>query len=244
MEIAPGVFYFTTGLFNWYVVEEAGRLTVIDGGFPGHYRLLTSGLDKIGKTIQDVEAILVTHAHADHLGFIERLRTETNKPVYAHREDHEAASRSLQLPWSGLLSNAWRGNIRRMLLHATVNGVFSQPSVKKLVASDHDDRLEVPGRPIVLHTPGHTPGELCFFLPDRQALFTGDAIVTKNLMTGQDGSPQIAASVLNADHKKSMNSLDRLRDLGPITLLPGHGPAWKGVSNEAVELAREAHRRG
>jgi glyoxylase-like metal-dependent hydrolase (beta-lactamase superfamily II) len=238
MQVAPGVHHFDTGPFNWYLIEDGGRLTVVDAGFPAHYRVLMEGLRSLGRTTRDVEAIILTHAHADHTGFAGRLSRETGKPVYIHRDDRPGLARPLNLPWYGLLSNAWRGYMQRVLLHATFHGVFWRPAVSDAIPFDDADTLDVPGRPTVLHLPGHTPGEVAFFLPSKGVLFSGDALITRDLMTGRDGGPQLAHRLLNANAPAARDALDRLRELGRITVLPGHGPAWMGEAAEAIELAR------
>jgi len=49
MELINGIHHFETGPFNWYVIEESGRLTLVDAGFPGHYRVFLDGLRSIGE---------------------------------------------------------------------------------------------------------------------------------------------------------------------------------------------------
>ena len=240
MQILPGIHKFDTGPFNWYIVEEGGRLTLIDAGFPGHYSIFEAGLAQMGKAIGDVDAIILTHSHADHTGFAERLRRESRATVYIHRDDEIAVSRPLQLPWYGLLSNAWRKYTRTMLLHATWNGVFQLSRISQVTTFQHGDILDVPGQPRVLHMPGHTPGEVCFFLPQRQVAFTGDTLVTRDLFTGADGAPQIPHRLLNASDQQAHKSLDQMIDLGPVTILPGHGRPWRGDMAAAVELARQS----
>ena len=239
MQILPGVFKFDTGPFNWYIIEEAGRITLIDAGFPGHYATFKAGLQEMGKSIEDVDAILLTHAHADHTGFAERLRRESNATVHIHRDDQAGVSRPLNLPWFGLLANAWRSYTRSMLLHATWNGIFQLPAISKVRAFEHGDILEVPGRPQVLHVPGHTPGEVCFFFPERQLTFSGDTIVTRNLFTGAEDGPQIPHRLLNSSDRQARQSLDLLKDLGYVTILPGHGKPWTGEITVAIELANK-----
>lgn len=239
-EVAPGVHHFHTGPFNWYIIEAEGRLTLVDAGFPGHHAIFLQGLQQIGRTPLDLEAIIITHAHADHTGFAERLRLETGAAVFIHRDDVDGLRRARNLPWYGLLSNAWRPYIRAMLLHGIWQGVFTQPPVEKVVAFEDGQTLEVPGRPIVHHVPGHTPGEVAFFLGDRQVLFSGDTLVTRDLMTGAEGSPQVTHRLLNHDDQQSRRSLDRFKELGEVIMLPGHGRPWRGAMEEAVELAGEA----
>ena len=240
MEIIQGIHHFDTGPFNWYLLEEAGRITLVDAGFPCHYGVFAKGLREIGKSIQDVEAIILTHAHADHTGFAERLRSETNAKVYIHQDDKIAAGRILNLPWYGLLSNAWRSYTRSMLLHATWNGVFHLRSLDKLTTFTEGDILDVPGCPRVIHIPGHTAGEVAFFLPDKEVLFSGDTLVTRDLMTGRDGGPQVPHRLLNGNDKEARRSIDRLQEIGRVTMLPGHGKPWIGSMEEAVDLARKS----
>lgn len=238
MEILPGIHHFDTGPFNWYLLEAAGRLTLVDAGFPGHYRVFADGLRSLGRSPADLSAIILTHAHADHLGFAEHLRRLTRAPVFIHEDDRVAAGRPLQLPWFGLLANAWRPYTAGMLGHALRHGVFAQPGIRELKTFRDGDTLDVPGRPQVLHAPGHTPGEVAFFLADRRVLLSGDVLVTRNLLTGTAGAPQVPAPSLNTDDRQARRALERIRELGTVTLLPGHGQPWHGDMTVAVAGAR------
>lgn len=238
MELANGIHRFDTGSFNWYLIEEAGRITLVDAGFPGHYRVFREGLRSLGKTLQDVEAVVITHAHADHTGFAARVGREAKVPVYVHQDDVEKASRVLQLPWFGLLGNAWRRYTAEMLARATWNGVFTLPTIPKARAYRDGEVLDVPGRPFVVHVPGHTPGESALYLPERKVLLSGDTLVTVDLFLGTEEGPQVPHRLLNCDDRAARKSLDRLKELGEVTMLPGHGKPWNGTMAEAVELAR------
>lgn len=237
MEVAPDVFHFPTGPFNWYIVREAGRLTLVDAGLPGHYGVFLAGLRSLGHTVRDVDAVLLTHAHADHMGFAERVRADAHAPVYVHRDDREAAVRRLQLPWAGLLSNAWRPFVSSLLLRATRRGVFFAPRIRQVSGVGDGDTLDVPGRPRVIHVPGHSPGEVVYHFASRNLLAAGDAVVTQDLLTGRHGPPQLPHRVLNGDDRQARNSLSRLREVGAVTILPGHGTPWSGEVREAIELA-------
>lgn len=237
MEIAPNVFKFDTGPFNWYLIKEGSRFTLVDAGFAGHYSVFEKGIQSLGYAVKDVEAIILTHAHADHIGFAEKVRKQTNAPVYVHKHDAKMANRPLQLPWLGLLSNAWRPYTATMLGVAIANGVFTLPHLTKTVSIENNVVLDAPGKPLVLHTPGHTDGEICLFLEDKKVLITGDTIVTRNLLTGTLGQPQLTNPILTNNYKEAMRSLDLIRTVGNATMLSGHGTPWKGDMNEAVEIA-------
>ena len=238
MQILPGIHHFDTGAFNWYLVEEEGRLTLVDAGFPGHYPVFVDALQQLGKTPGDLEAIILTHSHADHTGFAARLQAETNARILVHADDRDAIARPLNLPWYGLLSNAWRAYIRSMLIHATGKGVFRGTRIRAADTFRDGDRLDIPGRPHVLHVPGHTPGEVAFMLPDRDVLISGDTLITRNLMTGEEGGPQVPHRLLNDNDAQTRRSLDRFVELGVLTMLPGHGRPWHGDIAEAVDHAR------
>lgn len=231
---------FDTGTFNWYVIEEAGRLTLVDAGFPGHYPIFKAGIDALGRSLRDVEAIILTHAHSDHMGFAERLRRETGAPVLVHRDDARKAGRALQLPWIGLLSNAWHPYMASILAHAVINGVFAMPGITTVHAIEDNQVLDVPGRPRVIHVPGHTPGEIALHVAGAKVLIAGDALVTRNLITGKLVGPEVVVPILSYDFEQSLRSIDKLGDIGRATILSGHGLAWAGDVSDAVTQAQEA----
>ncbi len=239
MQPIPGIHHFDTGPFNWYLVEDAGRLTLVDAGFPGHYRTFRKGLASIGREVADVEAVIVTHAHADHTGFAARVAAEAKAPIFIHADDKARAEKVLQLPWAALLSNAWRPYVASMLTRATGRGVFKTSRIHDARVLNDGDRLDVPGSPHIIHTPGHTAGQICVHIPDR-ALLSSDTIVTRSLLTGTAGPPRLVDRVLNDDDTQAERSLDRIKDLGVLTILPGHGVPWRGATSQAVELARES----
>jgi len=239
LEIIKGIHHFDCGPFNWYLIEEEGRLTLVDAGFLGHYSVYKKGLESLGKTSKDIEAIVLTHAHADHIGFAEKVRKETGVPVFVHKEDAKMAQKSLQLPWIGLLSNAWRAYTAKMLGVAIINGVFTFPYLTKVQTIEDGQVLDIPGKPRILHTPGHTDGEISLLLEDKKVIITGDTIVTRNLLTGEVGEPQIVNPILTNNYKQAYRTLEVLREIGEVTMLSGHGTPWFGDMNDAVDIALE-----
>src|SRR5207302_321639 len=67
--------------------EDGGRLTLLDAGLPGYWNRLLREVRAMGRRLEDIDAVLVTHSHPDHAGFAERARKEAGATVYAHRLD-------------------------------------------------------------------------------------------------------------------------------------------------------------
>ena len=238
MQVAPGVHHFNTDPFNWYLIEQGDRLTLVDAGFPGHFGVFVRGVESLGRKVSDVHAVILTHAHADHMGFADRAARAANAPVFIHQADVAASRRVLQLPWFGLLSNAWRPFMAGTLVRATINGVFSAAKVSNPKAFVDGDELDVPGRPRVIHVPGHTAGQVAFHLPDCNVLISGDSVVTRDLYSGASVLPQVPRPRLNDDDRAARQSIERFKDLGRITILPGHGSPWTGDAREVLEKTR------
>src|SRR5437879_573882 len=94
--VADGVHRLGSRFVNWYVVEDDGRLTVVDCGLPKFFDQVEPGLSAIGRSIGDVAAIVLTHGDNDHVGFAERLRTAAGAPVSIHDLDVPLATTSEQ----------------------------------------------------------------------------------------------------------------------------------------------------
>jgi len=210
---------------NWYVVEDGGgRLTLIDTGYPGYYAPLAPGLASIGRTVGDIAAIALTHAHSDHLGSVARLHQESGARVLGHPADADAARAGHPKPPPSFFAEAWRPRFARYLVHALANGATSIAGVPALETFSDGDELDVPGRPRVIHTPGHTPGHCAFLLEERGVLFSGDALVTLDSATGRTGPQPIR---WNDEPDQAAASYERLRNIAAEVVLPGHGEPWR-----------------
>src|SRR3954452_4226333 len=84
---APGIHRIEEAATNWYLVEQDGGLTVVDSGFPRSWGTLQSVLGELGRSASEIEAVVLTHAHFDHMGFAERARKELGVPVLVHEDE-------------------------------------------------------------------------------------------------------------------------------------------------------------
>ena len=81
-----------TRILNWYLLADDEGVTIVDAAVPGYRIQLGPGLRELGRTLADVRAVVLTHAHPDHIGCAEQLRQELDIPVYVHRDDEQLAT--------------------------------------------------------------------------------------------------------------------------------------------------------
>jgi glyoxylase-like metal-dependent hydrolase (beta-lactamase superfamily II) len=238
MKIAPGVYeigaltrgYFKAGYTKAFIVEYEEGLVIIDTFYDGDAQLFLDEIARMGKTPQDIKHIALTHAHRGHLGGMAALKRLSGAPIYAHEWEADiiAGNRPIHNPHLFAFDpiQAWP-IIFFGQLTARWNPFDPMP-VDQLV--DEGSKI---GPLQVLHTPGHTPGHLAFYWPERQVLFTGDAFVTWPLIT-----PGWHSTMLNKP--QSWDTLERMSALDVEVIGPGHGSSiTKGGSAVLKALLRE-----
>ena len=236
MQLAPSLHRLGSSLVNSYLVEEAGQVTIVDAGLPGYWRDLPAELTAMGRTLDDVRAVVLTHGDTDHIGFAERLRTERGVSIFVHELDAARARGEVKKPTTG-----WGPMKLRPLLgflaYSGRKGGLRIPPVKEVVTFRGGDTLDLPGQPRIVHVPGHTPGSSAIHIPAVDAVFVGDAMTTRSVLTGELG-PHLAPFTLEpAQAKESLAALERV---DATWVLPGHGDAWPGGAGAAVAAIRRS----
>ena len=235
MELAPNIRRLgTSSLVNSYLIDDRGQLTVIDAGLPGLWGDLMRELESMGKTPADIKALLLTHGDVDHVGFAERLRREHGVPVYVGAAD--AAEARGEVPKPDAPRDPMRiGPLLGFMWFGLTHGGLRRTPVKEVTPIDGAGTLDVPGSPVLVPLPGHTPGSVAYHLPAADAVFMGDAMTTRSVVTGVVGP---ALGPFTVDPQQALASLEALDGLQATWVLPGHGDAWSGGLPEALQLIR------
>jgi glyoxylase-like metal-dependent hydrolase (beta-lactamase superfamily II) len=234
MQLAPSLHRIGSDLVNVYLIADDTGVTIVDAGLPGQWDELEPELAAMGRSLADVTAVVLTHGDTDHIGFAERIRRDHGVPIYVHELDAARARGEVkkQVSWGKVKV----GPLMKFLWYSGRRGGMSITPVAE-VATFVDGQLDLPGAPVVVHIPGHTPGSVAFHVPAVDAVFVGDAMTTGHVLTGAVG-PQPAPFTL--DPEQALASMARLESLEASWVLPGHGAPWDGGIAEAVRLIREA----
>ncbi|MCW2950874.1 MAG: Zn-dependent hydrolase including glyoxylase [Conexibacter sp.] len=239
-DVAPGIHRIEDAYVNWYLVEVEGRFTIVDAGVPTSWASLQDALRQLDVAPDRIDALVLTHAHFDHIGFAERARSELGIPVWVHEDDVPLTRHPLQYTRE---RNPLLYLLRPQTLPITVaflrNRAFFPAPIAEVRPYGDEGTLAVPGSPQIVYTPGHTIGHCSLHFPERDVVIAGDALVTFNPYTNETG-PQLVARAATADSDRALRSLDALAATAATVLLPGHGAPWMGGVEAAVAQARAA----
>jgi glyoxylase-like metal-dependent hydrolase (beta-lactamase superfamily II) len=236
-EVASGVWRLGTSYVNFYLLLDGDSITLVDTGFPSYAGMVDQALASLGRRPSDIEAILLTHAHADHCGAAAPIVESSGAVVYVHSDDVAMATGQESQQIGPIARRAWRPFLAKYMLHALRSGATGVKPCGPVRVIRADEVLDVPGRPRVIHTPGHSAGSCAYIVEDRAVLFCGDAFSTIDALTGR-AMPAVGPHGLNRDDRSTLTSLDRLEGLPADIMLPGHGAAVHGDLDGAIAQAR------
>jgi len=207
-QIAPDVYQVTVQRVNMFLIVGE-KLTLIDAGFRGSAPLLNGFLKKIGRSIEELDMVILTHNHLDHTGGIRALRNLAHFKIAASVTDFNTQGEIVPYPGGAhlgkLLNSApFSGLKQRLLLD----------SYEIEIRLEDKQILPVHGGLQVIFTPGHTPGSISLYTLEDKILFVGDALNKRH------GMP---LRTLSIDKIKAAESIYRMAELEVNTLCFGHG---------------------
>lgn len=237
-QVADGTYLVNGSASNWTMLTDGGALTLIDVGYPGDFDDVVTSIRAIGFAPEQIAAVLVTHAHIDHVGSLPQLLAQWNLPVYTSGQEVQHAHRDYleQVTRSEVALRCWRPKVATWALHVAKVGGTEDIRVPQAAPFPSRGALDLPGRPVPVMTPGHTSGHTCFYLPDVGAMVTGDALVTGHPISRIKG-PQVLESMFQNDPKDNLSSVELLAGYDANLVLAGHGPLWHGPIAKAVSMA-------
>ncbi|MBI4774367.1 MAG: MBL fold metallo-hydrolase [Deltaproteobacteria bacterium] len=238
---------------NVYLLEGS-PLTLIDTGLRSTATMdaLERALSGIGRKLRDVERILVTHGHIDHFGAARTLSEISGAKVFVHAFDvnkvnhdflqdfdREPSRLALYLIEAGVPANYYPFLKQEFLTNIHD---YSEPLTRVELMADEDE-IEAGGRKLqVMHFPGHCIGQVCFFDPEEQLMFTGDHVLPE--ITPNPVMDLIAREEFGYQSLKTyLESLRSTRNVDVRHTLPGHGEPFGPLQARVDEIIRHHEQR-
>ncbi|MDT0420854.1 MULTISPECIES: MBL fold metallo-hydrolase [Streptomyces] len=235
MKLAPHLHRLGNDIVASYLIDTPEGITLVDAGLPGHWNDLQRELREIGRTADDIKGLVLTHGDSDHIGFAERLRVEHGVPVFVHEADahRTRTGEKPKTPAGPMRPGAALGFLGYSLRKNALRAKY----VSEVTEIHDGDVLDLPGSPVIIGMPGHSPGSVAVHVPVADAVFVGDALTTRHVLTGRTG-PQPAP--FTDDPAEAHASLSRLAPVPASWVLPGHGTPWHASPAELVERIEKA----
>lgn len=223
VELAPGVYRLPTMgdyINSFAFVEPDGSVTLVDCGTKRAPRAIVKSLQSMGKSVEDVQRIVMTHAHNDHAGGLAEMVDRTSPEyVMAHVEEKRYLESGIRPPINT------SGRLGQVFARAS-SGSFAPTPITDTV--DDGDVIDVAGGLSIHHTPGHTPGHISLRHESTGVLITGDAIFN---MASRMTWP---VSFFCTSPQVNQRSAALLADLEYDVVAFTHGPEIRESARETV----------
>ncbi|MBN1408053.1 MAG: MBL fold metallo-hydrolase [Calditrichaceae bacterium] len=202
------------GIDNCYIIKDKSTI-IVDAGMPGYFRKLKSGLKQKNINPQDIEAMVITHCHWDHIGCAKLIKNITGAKVIVHKNERERLENGGVYMPPGV--TRW-GKFFGSFLNHWIKRVKILPCEVDVVVDDDYALNELGINGKIVHTPGHSPGSVSIVLDSGEA-FVGDLAMDGFPLSFKPGMPIFSEQ----DIEIVKRSWHKLIDLGVKTVYPAHG---------------------
>jgi glyoxylase-like metal-dependent hydrolase (beta-lactamase superfamily II) len=228
------------GCTHSYLLRDAAALIDTGVGTNDAYEALEEQLGSVGLATSDIEHVVLTHLHRDHVGLVERVRSASGAVVHAHRSAVELQRKAVEAESGGSGGHADElrllGGGRYISMLGRFEGAVRRPRLTVDIDEPHDDgdTIGLKGSELrVLWTPGHSPEHICLYDAEKGLLYSGDHVL-----------PRITSHVSLHSHEGGdplrdyLDSLERLRGLPVKAVLPAHEYIFQDLEGRisALEL--------
>src|SRR5688500_16380377 len=148
MKLGPHLHRIGNDIVAAYLVVTDEGVTVIDAGLAGHWNDLNAELADMGRSVDDIRGVVLTHGDDDHVGFAERLRRDHGVPVHVHEADAARARGEVKVEnsWGRMKLGATAG----FFWYAMRKGGLRTTHLTEVVPVRDGQVLDLPGAPRVI----------------------------------------------------------------------------------------------
>jgi glyoxylase-like metal-dependent hydrolase (beta-lactamase superfamily II) len=226
-ELATGVYslgHGKGGHVHAFLLEHGGELSLVDTLFEDDARLVLDAIRQLGRQPSDLKRIAITHGHRSHLGGLATLRRASGATVHAHEWEADIVSGDRRAQAVSILPQQ---SLR--LIPFQLGLWLNRPRHVPSPVDELLDEGDAFGPLQVMHAPGHSPGHLAFWWPERRFLIAGDGVATW---------PSLCAGwkAFNLNHDQHKQTLGRIAALDATIVGVGHGDP---ITTEAADRVRQ-----
>lgn len=202
------------GFDHCYLIQDKGVI-MIDGGTSKKAKAFRKAMEKIPIRPEEIQLIVLTHGHWDHLGSVRDIKEITGAKIAIHRRDKDWLESGAAAVPSGV--TAWGRFMASVLEVFSPLSHFPQSKADVILGDEGLSLAEygIPGK--VIYTPGHTHGSVSVLLD------TGDAFVGDLAMNGVPLRLGPGLPIFAEDLQAVRENWRRLLDQGAKTIYPAHG---------------------